>query len=77
MLSRQQRHSAPFHFAYIKLIVGLKQNGDPTLNNNVERSINFMLLQEGTMIQTCCLNTINAKNAINTSKHFGDLELFS
>ena len=51
--------------------------GDPSLNNNVEPSINFMLLQEGALIQTCCLNTINAKTAINTSKHFGDLELFS
>ena len=48
-----------------------------TLNNNVEPSINFMSLQEGTMIQTCCLNTLNAKNAINTIKHSSDLELFS
>ena len=48
-----------------------------TLNNNVEPSINIMSLQEGTMIKPCCLNTINAKNAINTSKHSSDLELFS
>ena len=48
-----------------------------TLKNNVEPSINIMSLQEGTMIKPYCLNTINAKNAINTSKHSSDLELFS
>ena len=68
MLSRQQRHSAPFHFAYIKLIVGLKQYGDPTLNNNVEPSINFMLLQEGALSDTNLLLEYNKCKKCNKYK---------